>query len=447
MVVISRRNSLIWPTIFCFIPPLVRSDITHGGNNEADVDSISKSVDSLFSDTLHDVSGSTITHFREVSLITFFLILVMTLGLGFCVALLISVTISGTTNTIGGDEPWGPSTLTVLIFVFYSLLHILGVRSGYVGKPITWWQIAFVSCGFLAVILTCALTLISFQIEYNTKDNLTARVMEGLDIVYAIFSQLFTGQINYIFAPFETIVDVMKAMAPINYLLLIGFCVTAYNVSICYIPWDTWEGVLILLAASTIGILVVILLVFHRMDKAKQTLTWPLCAMEMLFSMLIPFYIKWKQPFKGYYSFYKLIFSVWDAIYVLYVAIITMIMLTVLIGIYRLRVEVNDHGKYGVLYPLITLQSSLTIVLIAYIKYKPPFGHHFDRDNIACATLMILGPTALLAVLLISCVRPISFTDDKTGYIVVSLLMATYGTVVLLILVYSGYRGAALTHR
>ncbi|EDO05204.1 uncharacterized protein BBOV_I001110 [Babesia bovis T2Bo] len=439
MVVISRRNSLIWPTIFCFIPPLVRSDITHGGNNEADVDSISKSVDSLFSDTLHDVSGSTITHFREVSLITFFLILVMTLGLGFCVALLISVTISGTTNTIGGDEPWGPSTLTVLIFVFYSLLHILGVRSGYVGKPITWWQIAFVSCGFLAVILTCALTLISFQIEYNKRTNYAALFLRSIDFFYRLTVSLFKEKVVSYMASFDEIVDVMKAMAPINYLLLIGFCVTAYNVSICYIPWDTWEGVLILLAASTIGILVVILLVFHRMDKAKQTLTWPLCAMEMLFSMLIPFYIKWKQPFKGYYSFYKLIFSVWDAIYVLYVAIITMIMLTVLIGIYRLRVEVNDHGKYGVLYPLITLQSSLTIVLIAYIKYKPPFGHHFDRDNIACATLMILGASTLVGLGMVKCGHQGCISRENNSTTHCSYYFCAYG---LLILGIGGYYGS-----
>nr|BAN65569.1 membrane protein [Babesia bovis] len=299
-------------------------------------------------------------------------ILVGILGFGFCMAMLLMATVEAIqlqamTNKDFKLKNADMTALSIAICLSHLALHFLGYQCRFMKLHWTSWDSGLFILGFVVVISAFFAVFIVVLPEsgvelgqVNKDDNRTyiAIAFTGLEllamfgfIICAMKTHCFGGcmtlneKVFYTFAFIYMLVFAGHAytlyelkekpenygkdnktwhyhrfMAAVNYIFVIGLCISAYQVNLCCMSFTKCDAVFIFLTGTVVGILITVCLsMFPEIDTQQWTLAG-LIAMLYILTVALFLYIHAKRPLCKYYNPDIITFGIFALLFLLLVS-------------------------------------------------------------------------------------------------------------------------------
>ncbi|EDO05968.1 putative integral membrane protein [Babesia bovis T2Bo] len=299
-------------------------------------------------------------------------ILVAILGFGFCMAMLLMATveaieIKALTNGEGKLKNADMTALSIAICLSHLALHFLGYRCRFMKLHWTSWDSGLFILGF-AVVISAFFAVFIVVLpgkgtnlgKFEKDDNRTYIAMgfTGLEllamfgfIICAMKTHCFGGcmtlnkKVFYTFAFIYMLVFSAHAytlyefkenpeeygnddknwhkhrfMAAVNYIFVIGLCISAYQVNLCCLSFTKCDAVFIFLTGTVVGILITICLsMFPEIQPTQWTLAG-LIGMLYILTVALFLYIHAKRPLCRYYNPDVVTFGIFALLFLLLVS-------------------------------------------------------------------------------------------------------------------------------
>ncbi|EDO05610.1 uncharacterized protein BBOV_IV000100 [Babesia bovis T2Bo] len=298
-------------------------------------------------------------------------ILVAILGFGFCMAMLLMATVEAIEIKALSTSQYklknaDMTALSIAICLSHLALHFLGYRCRFMKLHWTSWDSGLFILGFAVVISAFFAVFIVVMPTVGTilgKDESKIRpygamAFTGLEllamfgfIICAMKTHCFGGcmtlnkKVFYTFAFIYMLVFAAHAytlkeleenkdkygendttwhhhrfMAAVNYIFVIGLCISAYQVNLCCMSFTKCDAVFIFLTGTVVGILITVCLsMFPEIDTKQWTLVG-LIAMLYILTVALFLYIHAKRPLCRYYNPDVITFGIFALLFLLLVS-------------------------------------------------------------------------------------------------------------------------------
>nr|BAN64862.1 membrane protein [Babesia bovis] len=300
-------------------------------------------------------------------------IFVAILGFGFCMAMLLIATveaieIKALSPNEGKLKNADMTALSIAICLSHLALHFLGYRCRFMKLHWTSWDSGLFILGF-AVVISAFFAV--FIVVMPTKGTILgndeskggvraygAMAFTGLEllamfgfIICAMKTHCFGGcmtlnkKVFYTFAFIYMLVFAAHAytlydlkekpeqygkddktwhkhrfMAAVNYIFVIGLCISAYQVNLCCMSFTKCDGVFIFLTGTVVGILITVCLSMVPEINTKQWTLVGLIGMLYILTVALFLYIHAKRPLCRYYNPDVITFGIFALLFLLLVS-------------------------------------------------------------------------------------------------------------------------------